>query len=325
MAGALQRRLAAGEFAITAEITPPVSADPEGLLQKARALAGLADAINVTDGAGARAHLDSLTAAGLMVRAGIEPVLQVTCRDRNRIALQSLLIGAAAQGIHNLLALHGDDPSAGDQPDTKPVFDLNSHALLTTVRGMTQRGELPTGRAIGGQIEFFFGAADMPVDPAPDWQPTNLMRKIEAGAQFVQTQFCLDPELMQRYLARLEQHGILPGLYVLVGLAPLASARSARWIRDKLPGSVIPEALITRLEAASDPKVEGQRICLELMQQLRGVRGVAGVHLMAPLNEGALPAVIREFRSSGTSLMQTRGRLPADRAIPAAQSSSKTL
>lgn len=297
MTGSLQRRLAAGEFAITCEITPPVSADPEALLAKARPLAGLADAVNVTDGASARSHLDSLTAAGIMVRAGIEPVLQVTCRDRNRIALQSLLIGAAAQGIHNILALHGDDPSAGDQPDAKPVFDLNSLALLTTMRNMAQRSELPTGRAIGGKLEFFLGGADMPIDPAPDWQPTNLLRKIEAGAQFVQTQFCLDPELMRRYLARLEQHGVLPGLYVLVGLAPLASARSARWIRDKLRGSVIPEALITRLEGASDPKAEGQRICVELMQQMREVRGVAGVHLMAPLNEGALPGVIGDFRA----------------------------
>ncbi|HTW74353.1 MAG TPA: methylenetetrahydrofolate reductase [Steroidobacteraceae bacterium] len=297
MAGALQRRLAAGEFAITSEITPPVSADPAALLEKARALAGLADAINVTDGAGARSHLDSLTAAGFMARAGIEPVLQVTCRDRNRIALQSLLIGAAAQGIHNILALHGDDPSAGDQPDAKPVFDLTSQTLLATARDMTQRAVLPTGRAIGGEIDLFLGAADTPVDPAPDWQPTGLMRKIEAGARFVQTQFCLDPALIQRYIARLEQHGIVPGLYVLVGLAPLASARSALWIRDKLRGSVIPETLITRLEAADDPRLEGQRICVELMQQLRAVRGVAGVHLMAPLNETALPAVIREFRA----------------------------
>jgi methylenetetrahydrofolate reductase (NADH) len=297
MTGTLQRRLADGEFAITSEITPPVSADPEALLEKARPLAGLADAINVTDGASARSHLDSLTAAGLMVRAGIEPVLQITCRDRNRIALQSLLIGAAASGIHNLLMLHGDDPSAGDQPDAKPVFDLTSQALLTTARDMTRRGELPTGRAIGGQIEFFLGGADMPLDPAPDWQPTSLLRKIEAGAQFVQTQFCLDPALMQRYVARLEGHGVLPGLHILVGLAPLASARSARWIRDKLRGSIIPETLITRLEAASDPKAEGQRICVELMQQMRAIRGVAGVHLMAPLNEEAVPAVIREFRA----------------------------
>jgi methylenetetrahydrofolate reductase (NADPH) len=296
MGESLQRRLAAGEFAITAEITPPLSADPEALLDKVRPLAGLADAVNVTDGASARPHLDTLTAAGLMLREGIEPVLQVTCRDRNRIALQSLLIGAAAQGIHNVLALTGDDPKAGDQPDAKPVFDLNSNALLLTARVMRERHELPTGRAIGGQLDFFLGCADMPLDPAPDWQPASLTKKVEAGAQFAQTQFCMDPALMQRYLARLEQAGLLSRIRVLVGIAPLASARSARWIRDKLPGSVIPETIIDRLEAAADSRAEGQRICIELMHALHEVPGVAGVHLMAPLNEVAIPAVIRAFR-----------------------------
>lgn len=296
MGESLQRRLAAGEFSITAEITPPLSADTEALLEKVRPLAGLADAVNVTDGASARPHLDTLTAAGLMLRAGVQPVLQVTCRDRNRIALQSLLIGAAAQGIHNVLALTGDDPSAGDQPEAKAVFDLNSNALLATARAMRERHELPTGRKIGGELDFFLGCADMPVDPAPDWQPSSLSRKIDAGAQFAQTQFCMDAELMGRYIARLQATGVLDRIHILVGIAPLASARSARWIRDKLPGSVIPESIIERLEAASDARTEGQRICVELMHQLRAIRGVAGVHLMAPLNEAAIPAVIRAFR-----------------------------
>jgi len=293
---ALQRRLAAGQFAITAEITPPLSSDPQALLDKVRPLAGLADAINVTDGASARPHLDSLTAAGMMVREGIEPVLQVTCRDRNRIALQSLLIGAAAQGVHNVLALTGDDPSAGDQPDAKAVFDLQSNTLLATARDLRDRGELPPGKSVAGKFEFFLGCADMPCDPAADWQPRGLLAKIDAGAQFAQTQFCMDLALLRRYLQRLEQHGILQRLALLVGVAPLASARSARWIRERLFGSIIPDALIARLEGASEPKREGQRICVELMQQLREMPGVAGVHLMAPLNEPALPAVISEFR-----------------------------
>jgi methylenetetrahydrofolate reductase (NADPH) len=160
--GALERRLRAGEFAITAEITPPVSADPALLLERALPLKGLADAVNVTDGASARAHMDTLTAAGLLVRNGLEPVLQITCRDRNRIALQSLLLGAAAQGVPNLLALRGDDPSAGDQPDAKPVFDLDASALLRTAALMRDRGELPNGRAIQGRVNLFIGGADMP-------------------------------------------------------------------------------------------------------------------------------------------------------------------
>src|SRR5665213_431366 len=296
--GTLQRQLVAGEFALTAEITPPLSADPQMLLDKAEPLRGLVDAVNVTDGASARPHLDTLTAAGILVRAGIEPVLQLTCRDRNRIALQSMLIGAAAQGVHNVLALTGDDPRAGDQPDAKPVFDLDSNALLATATSMRDRSALPHGRAVGGRIEFFLGCADMPVDPAPDWKPTALLRKLEAGAQFVQTQFCMDLEVLRRYLARLDQYGIPERVHILIGLAPLASVRSALWIREHLFGAVIPEPLIRRLEAASDQKLEGRRICLELMRELQSIRGVAGVHLMAPLNEAALPGVIEEFRSS---------------------------
>ncbi|HWG77856.1 MAG TPA: methylenetetrahydrofolate reductase [Steroidobacteraceae bacterium] len=298
MSGSLQGRLATGEFAITAEITPPVSADPEALLGKARALAGLADAVNVTDGASAKSHLDTLTAAGLLLRAGIEPVLQITCRDRNRIALQSLLIGAAAQGIHNVLVLTGDDPRAGDQPDTKPVFDLNSNALLSTARAMRERHELPTGKSIGGQLDFFLGCADMPIDPPADWQPTGLAKKIESGAQFAQTQFCMDPAIVQRYMERLEHAGILPRIRILIGIAPLASARSARWIRDKLHGSIVPDSIVERLDAAADARTEGQRICVELMHALSKIRGVAGVHIMAPLNDAAIPIVIREFRAA---------------------------
>jgi methylenetetrahydrofolate reductase (NADPH) len=298
--GALERRLRAGEFVITAEITPPVSTDPADLLERATPLKGLADAVNVTDGASARAHLDTLTAAGLLVRHGLEPILQLTCRDRNRIALQSLLIGAAAQGIPNLLALRGDDPSAGDQPDAKPVFDLDASALLRTAAAMRDRGELPPGRAIRGSVNLFLGAADMPLDPPAGWEPTSLARKLEAGAQFVQTQFCMDAQILRRYIARLSDHGIVGRVYLLIGLAPLASARSARWIRDKLFGSIIPQGLIERLETAADPKAEGQRICLELMHEYAQIRGISGVHLMAPLNEAAVPAVIRAYRETAT-------------------------
>jgi methylenetetrahydrofolate reductase (NADPH) len=298
--GALERRLRAGEFVITAEITPPVSADPADLLERALPLKGLADAVNVTDGASARAHMDTLTAAGLLVRQGLEPILQLTCRDRNRIALQSLLLGAAAQGVTNLLALRGDDPSAGDQPDAKPVFDLDASALLRTAAGMRDRGELPNGRALKGRVNLFLGAADMPLDPPASWEPTSLLRKLEAGAQFVQTQFCMDAQVLRRYAARLAEHGIAQRVYMLVGIAPLASARSARWIRDKLFGSIIPQSLIERLEAAADPKAEGHRICLELMQEYAQIPGIAGVHLMAPLNESAVPSVISDFRALAT-------------------------
>jgi methylenetetrahydrofolate reductase (NADPH) len=293
----LRDKLAAGQFVITAEVVPPVSADPQALLRKARPLAALADAINITDGAGARAHLDALTAAGMLVRSDIEPVLQLTCRDRNRIALQSLLLGAAAQGIHNLLMLAGDDPSAGDQPDAKPVFELDSRRLLETARTMRDRGELPHGRAVGGQVEFFLGCADIPIDPPPQWRPDDLLRKLDAGAQFVQTQFCMDAGVARRYLERLAEYGIMERASVLIGLGPLASVHSAHWMRKHLFGTVIPDALIERLQAAPDVRLEGRRICVELIHAMQAIPGVAGVHLMAPGHDSAQIAVLETFRA----------------------------
>ncbi len=305
--GVLERRLRAGEFVVTAEITPPLSADPQALLELALPLRDLADAVNVTDGASARAHLDVLTAAAILVHAGIEPVMQLTCRDRNRIALQSMLVGAAAQGVRNVLVLRGDDPRAGDQPEARPVFDLDPATLLATASAIRDRGRLPHGRSVGGKVELFLGAADAPIDPPPGWQPETLKRKLEAGAQFVQTQFCMDAALVRRYLELLSAHQLTGRLYILIGLAPLASARSARWIRDHLSGSTIPEPLIERLEAASDQKLEGRRICVELMHELQRIPGVAGVHLMAPLGGGALSAVIGEYRARASGSRRAAG------------------
>jgi methylenetetrahydrofolate reductase (NADPH) len=296
----LATALAAGQFSITAEVTPPLSCDPADLLAKAAPLTGLADAVNVTDGASARAHLDALVAAAILLRNGIDPVLQLTCRDRNRIALQSELVGAAAMGIVNVMMLTGDDPKAGDQPDAKPVFDLDSSALMQTAASIRDKGELLHGRKVGGKAEFLIGCSDVPLDPEPGWTPAALKRKLAAGAQFVQTQFCMDMDLLRRYLARLSDEGVTPGkdLKLLVGVAPLASAKSARWIRDNLFGSVIPDTIVQRLEAAQDPKREGQAICVEVLRELATITGVSGAHIMAPLNELAIPDVIRAFRES---------------------------
>ena len=298
MAMSLKDKLAARRFVITAEITPPVSASRDELLAKALPLKGLADAVNVTDGAGARPHLGAVTAAAMLVEQGIEPILQLTCRDRNRIALQSDLLGAAASGVHNLLMLRGDDPSAGDQPDAKAVFDLDPRQLLDTARRLRDAGELPSGRKITGHADFFLGAADNPIDPPPAWQPTALQAKLDAGAQFVQTQFCMDAGVVRRYTARLAEHGLADTFALLIGIAPLRSAKSARWITEKLFGAIIPEAIVERLERAADPAAEGRRICLDLIAELAEVPHVAGVHIMAPGHDSAVPGVIKAARDS---------------------------
>jgi len=292
----LAEKLRAGRFVITAEVTPPVSTDRAELLAKTAPLKGLADAVNITDGAGARPHLGAVTAAAMLVEQGIEPVLQLTCRDRNRIALQSDLISAAACGVRNLLILRGDDPEAGDQPDAKPVFDLDPRRLLETARLLRDQGELPSGRKVSGAADFFLGAADNPIDPPPGWEPKSLAAKLAAGAQFAQTQFCMDAGVVRRYMARLSEHGLAEKLAVIIGIVPLRSAKSARWIRDKLYGAIIPEAIIARMDAARDPVAEGRRICLDMVAELAAVPHVAGCHIMAPGNDAVVPGIIAAAR-----------------------------
>jgi methylenetetrahydrofolate reductase (NADPH) len=291
-----EQRLQARQFAITAEIAPPVSCDAGDLRRKAEPLKGLADAVNVTDGAGARATMSALAAATILLGMGIEPILQLTCRDKNRIALQSELMGAAALGVRNLLLLTGDDPKAGDQPDTKPVFDINSATLIETARRLRDDGTLPTGRKVGGKAAFFLGAADVPIDPPADWQPTALAGKVKSGAQFVQTQFCMDAGIVRRYVGRLEQAGLTQKLGILIGVNPLRSAKSAAWMKSHLFGTIISDALIKRMEGAADPEREGIRICSELIEELSTIPGVAGVHIMAPGNDVAIPEVIGAVR-----------------------------
>lgn len=292
MASDLQARLSSGDFVVTAEITPPVSTDPGEFLMRAMPLKGIATAVNVTDGAGAKVHLSSLAAAHFLVQNGIEPIVQMTCRDRNRLALQGDILGAESLGIRNMLMLAGDDPKAGDQPDAKPVFDLDSKGLLAMADRMRREHKLPSGTAIAGKLNIVLGAADMPIDPPADWEPKGLRAKVAAGADFVQTQFCMDVGVVRRYAARLLEHGIK--VPILIGVAPIPSARSARWMREKLFGTLIPDSIIERLETASDPRREGRRICVEVLQQLAETPGVAGAHVMAPMNFAEIPATIEE-------------------------------
>ena len=279
----LQQRLTAGHFAVTAEVIPPLSADSSQLLARAAPLRDLVDAVNVTDGAGARVTLSSFAAAAILANAGIEPVLQITCRDRNRIALAGELIGAAAQGVRNILVLYGDEPAVGDEPEAMPVYDLDSKAVMTLARRMRDQGTLPSGRAIVPPPSLFIGAADTPLDPPLGWRPEGLLAKAEAGADFVQTQFCFDLDVARRYAARLVETGVTERLHLLIGVGPIASARSARWMRDNLHGVTVPDEVIERLERAADPATEGRRLCTELIAGLRETPGVSGVHLMAPL------------------------------------------
>jgi methylenetetrahydrofolate reductase (NADPH) len=304
MSGFLQRakpqkfrdKLKARQFVITAEITPPVSCAREDLVALARPLVGSADAVNVTDGAGAQPHISALAAASILAAEGIEPIVQFVCRDKNRIALQSDLMAAATLNLRNLLILRGDDPSAGDQPDTKPVFDLDPVGLIKTARALSERGEFPDGRKVKGRADFFIGAADAAIDPPAGWKPEGLLAKMNVGAEFVQTQFCMDAAILARYMQRLAEYGIPEKMYFLVGIAALKSARSARWMQERLFGTVMPERVIERMERASDPAAEGRRIAIELIAQYSKIPGVAGVHIMGPSNGETIPEIISQAR-----------------------------
>ncbi len=281
----LQEKTAAGDFVITAEIVPAAAGGTRKLLQSAEPLRGLVDAINVTDGAAASTAMSSAAASAILAAHGFESVVQLTCRDRNRLALCADMLGAAAQGVRNMLVLTGDDPAKGDQPEAKPVFDLNSGEVMQIARAMRDDASLPNGKAVDEPPAFFIGCADVPIDPPADWEPDGLRAKISNGAQFAQTQFCFDPAMAVKYLAALQNSGITDQLSIILGIGPIASAKSARWMDQNLFGVSVPEAIIDRIESAGDAaaqKREGIKICRELLEEYRALDGVAGVHIMAP-------------------------------------------
>jgi methylenetetrahydrofolate reductase (NADPH) len=290
----LQQVLKAGHFAMTAETSPPDAASAEVVLNRVRCLKGIADAVNVTDGASARVHMSALAAAAIIAREGIDPVLQLTTRDRNRIALQGDVVGASALGIHNFLCLTGDKMSAGDQPDAAEVFEIDSGALMRQMRDMRDLGTYPSGREIIPPPALFLGGAEVPSDPGPDWSPARILAKIDNGAQFFQTQYCFDLGIVERYCHRLVEEGITEKAHFLIGIGPLASAKSARWMDANLFGVDVPEAIIKRLDGADDQKAEGRAICAELLQGFSEIHGCAGAHLMAPHQEAACAQVIEE-------------------------------
>ena len=290
----LAQVLTAGQFAITAETSPPDAASPQAVSDRVSCLKGLADAVNVTDGASARVHMSALAAAAIMVREGIEPVLQLTTRDRNRLALQGDVVGAAALGIHNFLCLTGDKMSAGDQPDAAEVFEIDSGELMRQMRTMRDAGTFPSGRKIDPAPALLLGAAEMPAEPGDNWPAARLQAKIDNGTQFFQTQYCFELEKVKRYCQALVDGGFTEQAYFLIGIGPLASAKSACWMNDNLFGVHVPDEIVKRLEGAADQKSEGRAICAELLQGFSEIEGCAGAHLMAPHGEASCAQVIQE-------------------------------
>jgi methylenetetrahydrofolate reductase (NADPH) len=310
--GAFEQQLASGQFVVTAELSPPDSADPEEVYSRARVFEGYVDAINATDGSGANCHMSSVAVCSLLERRGYTAIMQVSCRDRNRLAVQGDVLGASALGISNVLCLSGDGVQAGDHPGAKPVFDLDSMSLITTLRTMRDDSRFLSGRVITTPPRILIGAAANPFVPPFDYRIERLAKKISAGAAFVQTQYCFDIPRLEEYMRQVRDRGLHEKCAILVGVGPLNSHRAARWIRDNVPGVHIPDYVIKRLEGAERPKLEGRRLCMELIQQIREIEGVAGVHVMAYRQEEALAEIID---ASGV----LAGRVPCS---PAAKATS---
>ncbi|WP_044008436.1 methylenetetrahydrofolate reductase [Leisingera methylohalidivorans] len=289
----LERVLRSGRFAITAELNPPDSADPADVYDAARPLGEVADAINATDASGANCHMSSIGISALLTRAGYSPVYQISCRDRNRIAIQGDVLGAAAMGVSNVLCLTGDGVGVGDQPGAKPVFDFDSLSLLRTIRTMRDERKFLSGRTIKNPPLLFLGAAENPCIPPYEWRPERLAKKVEAGAEYIQTNYIYDVPLFEKFMARVRDLGLDKKVYILAGVGPLASARAARWMRSNVPGIHVPDAVIDRMEKAEKPGQEGKKICVELIQQMREIAGVSGVHVMAYRKEHEVSEIIR--------------------------------
>jgi 5,10-methylenetetrahydrofolate reductase len=300
----LERVLRGGHFAVTAELGPPKNADPEVIRQKARLLLGWADAVNITDNQTAIVRMSSIAAGKLAFDEGLEPIIQMTCRDRNRLAMQADILGAYALGLRNLLCLTGDHHSFGNHPQAKNVHDLDSTQLIQMVVALRDKGIFQCGEEIKGSTpRFFVGAAENPFADPADWRPLRLGKKARAGADFIQTQLVYNVPRFREFMARVCELGVDKQIYLLAGVGPLKSVGAAKYMRDKVPGLDVPEEIVERMEAAvkgiDDKKAKAEAakrvgidICVELIQQLREVPGVAGVHIMAIEWEEAVSEIV---------------------------------
>ncbi|MBC7341434.1 MAG: methylenetetrahydrofolate reductase [Clostridia bacterium] len=291
----LERLLAQGEFVVTAEVGPPKHASPDGIIKYANLLKDYVDGINLTDNQTAIVRLSSI-AAGVHVKScGAEPIIQMTTRDRNRIALQSDLLGAYSLGLRNVLCLSGDHQSFGNHPQSKNVHDLDSIQLVQMVKNLRDQRQFQCGEEIKGpEPRFFIGAAANPFADPFEFRVLRLEKKVNAGADFIQTQAIFDMERFEKWMAMVRERGLDKRVAILAGVMPIKSVGAAKYMQQSVAGMIVPDAIVQRMQAAKDPKAEGVAICIEQIKHLRTIPGVAGVHIMAVMWEDIVPTIVKE-------------------------------
>ena len=302
----LEKVLRAGHFAVTGELGPPQSADAEEIAHKAKLLAGMVDAVNITDNQTAVVRMSSISSGVLAMREGLEPVVQMTCRDRNRLAIQADLLGAYALGMRNLLCLTGDHNVFGNHPQAKNVHDLDSVQLIRMVKDLRDEGCFQCGDAVKGERpRFFIGAASNPFGDPFEFRPYRLAKKVAAGVDFIQTQLIYDIPRFREFMQRVVEMGLHEQVYIMAGVGPLKSSGMARYMRDQVPGMIVQDQYVDRMKGAiaGIPKEEkaarrkawretGIQICIEQIQEIREIEGVAGVHIMAVEWEAAIQPIV---------------------------------
>jgi len=288
----LEKVLTEGYFAVTSELGPPKGTSADFVRRHAEILKSHVDAANITDNQTAVVRMSSVAASSIIKQMGLDPVMQMTCRDRNRIAMQSEILGAVALDIGNLLCLSGDHQKFGNHPEAKNVHDVDSMQLIQMAKRMRDEDQFLCGDKISGGVPMFIGAAANPFADPFEFRPLRLEKKVHAGADFIQTQGVFDVERFARYMELVCERDLHEQTYILAGIIPMKSAGMARYMRDYVAGLTVPDELVRRMEDAEDAKEEGVKIAVELIEQLREIEGVKGVHIMAVAWESIVPVIV---------------------------------
>jgi len=291
----LEKILSEGRFAVTAEIGPPKSADSNSIRDKVKLLRGSADAFNITDNQTAVVRLSSLAGSVILLQMDVEPIMQITCRDRNRIGLQSDVLGAAALGVRNMLCLTGDHQSFGNHPTAKGVFDVDSIQLLQIIKNMRDEGVFQSGDLLlSGRPPVFLGASANPYADPFEYQVDRLRKKIDAGAEFIQTQSVYNVEKFSKWMDDVRSQGVDKRVHILAGVTPLKSIKMTERMKFHVPGTDVPDVVYQRMKHSSDPAKEGYRIALETISELKNLPGIHGIHITALFWEEIIPALVKD-------------------------------